>query len=905
MMGRHLLPLLLCSGSPVPLPPPPSPVCAYSPDELHDYLLDGSTVDPHAPVMARVMLARHANTLLARGVGGEVLCYAPARVVAGLLHVASSSGPVGRGDATQLGLGTYNRAVGTRPSAQHACGPATLTHVGNASQLWAAGSVGASLDTLRTGAVADPRCCAPFREFSRLFLGGNSPYLNLKEEGQRAAAKFRVLADWHAVSKSGGGGIGSSGGSGEDWRAMAAAAGGGALAGAVAMGSTPDASAEQWRELAGYAAAHALYFGSAAAGSESGGGGEKVGSDPEGAREIFAELVRQPQSSSSSSSSISSGSSNSKLQPPPIGEDATKVLAARRRLLERLEKDEERREREGSSSSSSPTTTTTSSSSSSSFSSSPNRRHRKRSPYAPPPVDEQRFVVATMASDNRPQLAYLRDSARRAGVRLEVLGLGEKYEGHETKLRLYDEFLSREASSPLATLSSSSSSSSSSLFEGVSPWDVVALVDAYDVLLSPSVKHLADRFRRGFTNHHYEYNGDGDSDGDTDADDDGGEDSDKVDEELASHAIVFAAERSLWPDDALKLAYPLRPPRIPGLDAAVWEATGGGGGGGEGKGVKRREERFLNSGTVVGYAWALKFMLRRVRSYGAITLCGPDDQRGFHRFFLEHPSLVGLDYNGALFQTLHFLATPFHMDPTGQAIMGGVPPTKKQQGDRHGIQGGGGSGGGDYGSSSRESAMARWSRTPCAVHGNGGDGKPAYARMVLAWTEALRNGASLSSFSSSSSSSLSPYSPSSFVEVTPPPFSTGIARYIAGDLAGAETAFRAALAEYDEQEADAGGGSPPSLVPGTAEWKLKLDVHYNLGVVLVEQARNAEAAIMYERTLRLDPMHESALLNLAGIYAGTAQWQTADEYIARATAAHPRSKLVASFTAQFRNLQRS
>ena len=140
---------------------------------------------------------------------------------------------------------------------------------------------------------------------------------------------------------------------------------------------------------------------------------------------------------------------------------------------------------------------------------------------------------------------------------------------------------------------------------------------------------------------------------------------------------------------------------------------------------------------------------------------------------------------------------------------------------------------------------------------------------------------------------------------TPPPFSTGIARYIAGDLAGAETAFRAALAEYDEQEADAGGGSPPSLVPGTAEWKLKLDVHYNLGVVLVEQARNAEAAIMYERTLRLDPMHESALLNLAGIYAGTAQWQTADEYIARATAAHPRSKLVASFTAQFRNLQRS
>ena len=74
---------------------------------------------------------------------------------------------------------------------------------------------------------------------------------------------------------------------------MAAAAGGGALAGAVAMGSTPDASAEQWREL-GAAAAHALYFGSAAAG-RSRGRRRKSRFRPRGRPGNLRRAVRQPQ----------------------------------------------------------------------------------------------------------------------------------------------------------------------------------------------------------------------------------------------------------------------------------------------------------------------------------------------------------------------------------------------------------------------------------------------------------------------------------------------------------------------------------------------------------------------------------------------------------------------------------
>jgi hypothetical protein len=61
-------------------------------------------------------------------------------------------------------------------------------------------------------------------------------------------------------------------------------------------------------------------------------------------------------------------------------------------------------------------------------------------------------------------------------------------------------------------------------------------------------------------------------------------------------------------------------------------------------------------------------------------------------------------------------------------------------------------------------------KEPCAIHGNGGDGKAAYVRLVEGWKHAVEHKTSIA--------------------VSPPPFSTGIALYNKGDLDGAEKAFR-------------------------------------------------------------------------------------------------------------------
>ena len=137
------------------------------------------------------------------------------------------------------------------------------------------------------------------------------------------------------------------------------------------------------------------------------------------------------------------------------------------------------------------------------------------------------------------------------------------------------------------------------------------------------------------------------------------------------------------------------------------------------------------------------------------------------------------------------------------------------------------------------------------------------------------------------------------VEVTPPPFSTGIARYMAGDLPGAEVAFRQALKEFDAVAGGGGGGA----ALGVAETKQRLDSTYNLGVVLGELNRHDEGAVAYARTLELEPTHEAALLNLAGIHAAAKQWPEAEGLLQRAIAAHPKSQLTLNFAAQFNTLE--
>ena len=57
------------------------------------------------------------------------------------------------------------------------------------------GDVAGSIEALTLAVAGDPRCCAPYREFSRLFLGPNSPYIQLRSAG-RAAARAEVLGLW-------------------------------------------------------------------------------------------------------------------------------------------------------------------------------------------------------------------------------------------------------------------------------------------------------------------------------------------------------------------------------------------------------------------------------------------------------------------------------------------------------------------------------------------------------------------------------------------------------------------------------------------------------------------------------------------------------------------------------------
>ena len=84
------------------------------------------------------------------------------------------------------------------------------------------------------------------------------------------------------------------------------------------------------------------------------------------------------------------------------------------------------------------------------------------------------------------------------------------------------------------------------------------------------------------------------------------------------------------------------------------------------------------------------------------------------------------------------------------------------------------------------------------MHGNGGDGKRAFARVVKGWAEAMGTGAA--------------------TLVRPPPFALGILLFREGDVEGAAAAFREGARSEEE---------PP----------LRLDCAYNLGVALTELGR--------------------------------------------------------------------
>lgn len=91
--------------------------------------------------------------------------------------------------------------------------------------------------------------------------------------------------------------------------------------------------------------------------------------------------------------------------------------------------------------------------------------------------------IYTVASDNTTQLQNLQFTAALAGVELTVLGLGLKYEGWLQKLEWYFEALI----SPTTTATATTYDNAHRLIHDD---DILVLIDAYDVLLTPMVRQL-------------------------------------------------------------------------------------------------------------------------------------------------------------------------------------------------------------------------------------------------------------------------------------------------------------------------------------------------------------------------------------------------------------------------------
>jgi hypothetical protein len=174
--------------------------------------------------------------------------------------------------------------------------------------------------------------------------------------------------------------------------------------------------------------------------------------------------------------------------------------------------------------------------------------------------------------------------------------------------------------------------------------------------------------------------------------------------------IVFGASSCLFPDRFISRMYSwpmkrnktsLHNPKYPSCDEANTDSL------------------YLNGGAVVGEKWAFRMMIDRVQSYGTIVTCGSSEQRGLHRFYLENPKLVTLDFGSIIFKNLRwFPVEAAYIDGSGQLQLfshfdtptGVLDPTWNSS----------------------------WQISPCLFHGSSSRGKIVYSALVTFWLEGLR-----------------------------------------------------------------------------------------------------------------------------------------------------------------------
>lgn len=186
--------------------------------------------------------------------------------------------------------------------------------------------------------------------------------------------------------------------------------------------------------------------------------------------------------------------------------------------------------------------------------------------------------VITAASDDTVGLKKLRLSALIAGVTLNVVGLGRKYGSYYDKILWYYEYL-HEANN------------------GINDDHVVLLIDAYDVLLFPSVRRIGKLLKK------------------------------------SPAPIVACTEHGSHPEMSAAFLYPR------GFDVENnlfhdYIAL----------------QRYLNSGCIAGRAGQMKQLLQYAMQNGKTLY---DDQMLYIRYMLARPDQIHLDISSQIFLTTH------------------------------------------------------------------------------------------------------------------------------------------------------------------------------------------------------------------------------------------------------------
>ena len=242
-------------------------------------------------------------------------------------------------------------------------------------------------------------------------------------------------------------------------------------------------------------------------------------------------------------------------------------------------------------------------------------------------------------------------------------------------------------------------------------------------------------------------------------------------------------------------------------------------------------------------------MLEAVFALGAVTGCGPDDQRAFHRVLLNGVRGVSLavDARGELFHSLHREIRPLRIDAAGQLhVLEDADDSEDLRDDD-------------------EQRAARVS-APCVSHGNAGDGKALYANAVAARYEALQGHTS--------------------TVVRPALLTHGLELWRRG-LA------RRAIATWRERVRQL-GAEPCAAVRA-------VDLHFNLGVLVAQQADTAHqdegedaflnaqrnALAHYEQALLCEPHHFSARTNAGAAHFALGDWANALLHLERAAQLRP------------------